>query len=391
MSDLPRVGIDALAFESPMTGTGQYALNLWQQLTQHYPADRLALLTPADAPEEVRELAGGLAVSGVVPKLPKRPRKVWWEQAGLPNAARRAGVDLVHLPHFAAPALQRVPYVVTIHDVIPLVLPAYAGSTAMKGYLNVVRRTTARAAMILTDSEHARNDISRVVGIDKSRIRVVPLAAGPEYHPVVSDEDRRRVAAVREKYGLERPFVLNVGGFDRRKRLPELVAGFAMAMAQVKQDMDLVIVGAPHTGNEALYPSIEPIIKLLDICDRVKLVGFVPSEDLPDLYRAADVFAFASEYEGFGLDPLEALATGLPVVSSNRSSLPEVVGDAGVLVEPTRRAIARGLVQVLSDDALRAELSAKAIEQAARFSWERTGELTIQAYLDIHARGRKAA
>ena len=142
MSDLPRVGIDALAFESPMTGTGQYALNLWQQLTERYPAEKLALLMSGDAPDEVRELAGDYGVHGLVPRLPKRPRKVWWEQAGLPAAARRAGVDLVHLPHFAAPALQRVPYVVTIHDVIPLVLPASAGSTAMKGYLNVVRRTT---------------------------------------------------------------------------------------------------------------------------------------------------------------------------------------------------------------------------------------------------------
>ncbi len=308
---------------------------------------------------------------------------MWWEQTGVVLATRRADVDLVHIPYFSAPLHQAVPHVITVHDVIPLALPNYGGTIKMRAYLRLVARTVRRAPLILTDSEHAKRDITRLLGVPEDRIRVTPLAVGEHLRPVETDEDREAVAALREKYGLHTPFVLHVGGFDIRKRLPQLVRGFASALPSLPETYDLVIPGKAHTGNPVIYPPLEPLIHELGIRDRVKLIGFVSEDDKRDLYRAASVFTFASEYEGFGLNPLEAMACGAPVICSNRSSLPEITGDAGLSIDPEPDDIARALVHVLTDDALRADLAQRGLRRAATFSWHRTMQLTLAAYQDV--------
>jgi glycosyltransferase involved in cell wall biosynthesis len=377
-----RVGFDALYLEQPMTGSGQYALNLWRELQR---ADIDArLLLPADAPQAVHAEAWPGQAACVAPPhaaLHGRARKIWWEQAG---------AELVHVPYFAAPLRQVVPYLVTVHDVIPLVLPAYGGSAKMRAYLRFVTRAVRRAALVLTDSEHSRGDIARVLQLPDERIRVAPLAVAPLYQPATTDADRAALQQTRERFDLRRPFVLNVGGFDERKRLPQLLRGFASALPSLPEPHDLVITGRPHTGNAALYPPLEPLIRELGIAEHVRLTGFVSEQDKRDLYRAAAVFAFVSEYEGFGLTPLEALACGAPVICSNRSSLPEVVGEAGLLIDPEPEPVARALVAVLTDEELRADLVARAPRRAARFSWERTARLTLDAYESVLA-GRAAA
>ena len=389
---VPRIGFDALFFEQPMTGSGQYALNLWRQLRDQQQAVLPHLLSPADAPATALDEARADAHATVSPppKLPGgRTRKMWWEQTGVVLAARRADVDLVHIPYFSAPLHQAVPHVVTVHDVIPLALPNYGGTIKMRAYLQIVARTVRRAPLILTDSEHAKGDITRLLAISPERVRVTPLAVGDDLRPAESEADRVSVAATREKYGLHAPFVLHVGGFDIRKRLPQLVKGFAAALPSLPETYDLVIPGRAHTSNPIVYPPLEPLIKELGISDRVRLIGFVSEEEKRDLYRAASVFAFASEYEGFGLNPLEAMACGAPVICSNRSSLPEVVGDAGLSIDPEPDAIARALVHVLTDDALRADLTNRSLRRAATFSWQRTMELTVNAYHDVLEAQRK--
>ena len=381
----PRIGFDALFLEQPMTGVGQYALNLWRQLRDQQQAVLPHLLLPADAPAIARvESRSGAITEITPPKLPGgKARKMWWEQTGVVLATRRSGVDLVHIPYFSAPLHQPVPHVITVHDVIPLALPSYGGTIKMRAYLRLVARTVRRAPLILTDSEHAKRDITRLLGIPFDRVRVIPLAVGEHLRPVETDDDRLAVAALREKYGLHTPFVLHVGGFDIRKRLPQLVRGFASALPSLPEMYDLVIPGRAHTGNPVIYPPLEPLINELGIGDRVRLIGFVSEDDKRDLYRAASVFAFASEYEGFGLNPLEAMACGAPVICSNRSSLPEVVGDAGLSIDPEPDAIARALVHVLTDDVLRADLARRGLRRAATFSWERTMQLTLDAYQDV--------
>lgn len=382
----PRIGFDALFLEQPMTGVGQYALNLWRQLRDQQREVLPHLLLPADAPafalDESRP--DSTAIVAPPPKLPGgRTRKMWWEQTGVVLATRRADVELVHIPYFSAPLHQAVPHVVTVHDVIPLALPNYGGTIKMRAYLRLVARTVRRVPLILTDSEHAKRDITTHLGISAERIRVTPLAVGEHLRPAETDTDREAVAAMRAKHGLHIPFVLYVGGLDIRKRLPQLVRGFASALPSLPETYDLVIPGRAHTGNPVVYPPLEPLIRELGIADRVRLIGFVSEDDKRDLYRAASVFAFASEYEGFGLNPLEAMACGAPVICSNRSSLPEVVGDAGLSIDPEPDAIARALVHVLTDDALRADLSRRGLRRAATFSWQRTMQLTLSAYHEV--------
>lgn len=312
---------------------------------------------------------------------------MWWEQSGIVAATRHSHASLVHVPYFAAPLRQRVPHVVTVHDVIPLALPAYGGSIKMRAYLRLVSRAVRKAPLLLTDSEYSRRDIERYLGIPPERVAVTPLAAAAMFSPALTIEDQDAIERTHEKYGLRRPFVLNVGGFDQRKRLGHVVRGFAGALGSLPEAYDLVIPGNPHTGNHALYPPLEPLIRELGLQDRVKLIGFVSEEEKRDLYRAAGVFVFASEYEGFGLTPLEAMACGAPVICSNRSSLPEVVGDAGLAIDPEPDRIAQAVVAVLSDTDLRADLAARSLRRAALFSWERTMRLTLAAYQEVVATG----
>lgn len=385
MTTKPRVGFDGLFLENPMTGMGQYSLHLWRELQRRDDFDAV-LLMPSDAPRSVHELASGRGCVVGPPAgslLPGKARKLWWEQFGVVAATRKANVDLVHIPYFSAPLRQAVPHIVTIHDTIPFVMKEYAGGWAMRRYLTLVSRTAVNASLILTDSIHSAADIQRYLGIAADRIRPIPLAAGSQFSPSSGSDDEARIAEVRERLGLGRPFALNVGGFDRRKNLPALVEGFAMARPEIGQDIDLVIVGSAHSANTGLFPPLGPIVQRYGVTDRVKLAGFVSEEDKLALYRAADVFVFTSGYEGFGLNPLEAMACGTPVISSNRSSLPEVVGNGGILIEPRPIEIARALVALLNDTELQASMRQRGLEQARRFSWRETARQTANAYGDV--------
>jgi glycosyltransferase involved in cell wall biosynthesis len=391
MTRLPIVGFDALFLEQPMTGAGQYALNLWRQLRDAQTAVTPHLLLPHDAPQIVRDELGSASYSTAAQPergVRGRGRKIWWEQAGIVAATRRSNATLVHIPYFSAPVRQPVPHIITVHDVIPLALPAYAGTVKMRAYLKLVSRTVRRAPLLLTDSEFSKQDIQRHLGIPPDRIHVTPLAAGAEFRPAQTDAERESVASARARFDLRNPFILNVGGFDLRKRLPDLVRGFATALPSLPERYDLVIVGNPHTSNRALYPALEPLIRELGIEERVRLVGFVSHEDKLALYRAATLFAFVSEYEGFGLNPLEAMACGTPVVCSNRSSLPEVVADAGLSIDPEPESIARAITCALHDEQLLVDLSRRGLRRAAMFSWEKTAAQTLDAYQHVLKRCR---
>lgn len=380
MSDQFRVGFDALFLEQPMTGVGQYATQLWRGLAMSLPAQERTLLLPSNAADAVREQVDDSQRVGYTPDLPRRLRKIWWEQIGLPLAIRDAQPDVVHIPYFSAPTIVGPPLVVTIHDVIPLVLPAYRGSWSMRAYLRLLQATIRQATLILTDSEHSKRDITRHLAIDSNRVVVIPLGVGEQYRPISEADDAAAVDDVLERYGIERPYLLNIGGHDQRKNLDELIAAFALALPTLPGDVTLVIGGRPHTGNRKLYPPLDRALRRHDVEERVHFTGFIADEDLPVIYRHAEAFVFPSVYEGFGLDPLEALASGVPVICSNRSSLPEIVGEAGLLVEPEARPIAEAMVTVIQDASLRQDLAKRGVEQASAFTWQRTTELTLDAY-----------
>ena len=370
-----------MPYIGPMTGTGQYARALWQEFTRGVPGVEPVMLLPGpraswpDVPE-------GEIVAEEPPRrfAAGKARKLWWEQIGLPRAVRRAGVDLVHAPYHSSARRRKHPYVVTIHDLVPLIYPVYANSRQMQLYWWLACRTATRADLVLTDSAHSIGDIAQHLRVPRARIRAIPLAAGDIYRPLPPADPS--IPAAREKYGLDGPFVFNVGGLEVRKNLAALIRAFALVRSQLPPGMRLVIAGAAHSDHPDRYPDLAPIVAECGLGDRVAFTGRISEEEKVALLNAADLYVYPSLYEGFGLSPLEAMCCGTPVISSDRSSLPEVVGEGGLLVEPTPEKLGAAMAFVLQTPHERRELRRRALAQAARFSWARTAQLTATAYGD---------
>jgi glycosyltransferase involved in cell wall biosynthesis len=368
-----RVGFDGAMLRSPDTGSGQYSAALIGAL-RALPDLDLTILSPmplSPQPDAV-----------VVPPpracATARLRKVWWEQHGVGVAAKRAGVDVVHTPYFAAPLRTDIPCVVTVHDVIPLLFPAYAGGRAMRAYLRLVSAGTRRAAQVIADSDCSRRDAIRVLGLDPRRVTAIPLAVGGAFRP---ERDDDAIAAVRERFGLRgKRVIFNVAGLDVRKNVSTLLRAFARVRAACGDDVRLVVGGSAH-GNAALYPDPVPLARELGIDDAVIFPGAIPEEEKVALYHLADCYVAPSLYEGFGLTPLEAMACGAPVVAAEASCTPEVVGDAALLVAPDDVAgFAAAMQRVLTDADLARDLRERGVRRAAQFTWERTATATSAVY-----------
>jgi glycosyltransferase involved in cell wall biosynthesis len=308
-----------------------------------------------------------------------------WDAIGVERAAVAIGADLLHIPHFAAPLRPRLPLVVTIHDAIPLALPAYRATRAARLRLALAQRTVRAAALVLCPSHHAAGEVGRLIGIDAERIRVTPEAASPEHRPAAPGDDTP--ARIARSLAIPGRYVFNVGGLDARKNLPVLLDAFARALPRLTEPAWLVIAGAAHTGNPNVYPPLAPVIERFGLADRVILPGFVTSAQKIALYQGAALYATPSLYEGFGLTPLEAMACGAPTIAANRTSLPEVVGDGGLLVEPEPAAFAAAMTDVLNDPGRVADLRRRALTRATAFNWRQTASLTLAAYHEVLDRG----
>ncbi len=365
--------LDGTFVTQPRTGSGQYTLALWRELSSCQEIAVTLALPHSDAVA----LPFPDRISVWRSRVPGKFRKIWWEQRGLSVLAGRLRPQLVHVPYFAAPLRSRTPLVVTVHDVIPLVLPEYRASLAMRFYTALVCRTIRNATLVLTDSEWSRRDIVDVLGYPNERVRVIPLGVDRRFQPA-SDSDRVRALATR--WGIRGPVILNLGGFDVRKNLPLLVRAFARALPDLPEGTILVIPGKAHSDNPRLYPPLEPLVRSLGLERRVLFPGPVDEDEKVLWYQLATVYAYPSLYEGFGLSPLEAMACGTPVIAARCTSLPEVVGDAGLLVEPDEAAFARALVQLVNDPMLQRTLRVRGLDRARLFTWQRTAERTLAAY-----------
>ena len=366
-----RVALDGRFLGLSPSGTGTYVRELAAALSNVAPGLDLLLLDPRWT-VGVADSSSGIAVS--------RRRRAAWDLLGVATAAQRVDPDLLHIPHFSAPLRSpRVPLVVTIHDAIPLALPAYRSTSAARVQLAIARRTVRRARLILTPSMASATDIERFLGLPADRIRVTPEAAGDEFVPA-PDTLATVGRSVARRFGVTGRYVFNVGGLDVRKNLPTLLDAFAAALPRLSEPVQLVIGGAAHSANPAVFPPLAPVIDRLGLRDRVVLTQFLTDADKIALYQAADLYVTPSLYEGFGLSALEAMACGVPTIAANRTSLPEVVGNGGLLVEPEPATLAAAMVAVLNDPARRAHLRARGLARASQFSWERTAQLTLAAY-----------
>jgi glycosyltransferase involved in cell wall biosynthesis len=296
--------------------------------------------------------------------------RIAWEQLMLPEEANHTGIDLFHGTANALPLRVAGPAVVTIHDLAFLRWPETV-SRKRKQYLTwAVGQAARRATRIIAVSNSGRDEIIERLDVPADRIHVTPLGVDSSFHPLYPAEQ----AAFRELVGLERPYLLAVGTLEPRKNLPALIRAFRKLLPAIPHD--LVLIGAEGWLTEEIHRTIaDP-----RLAGRIKLTGFVPPEGLPNWYGAADLFVIPSLHEGFGLTLLEALACAVPAVSSNAGSLPEVAGDAALLVEPSDEALADGIKRLLGDDGLRNQLRERGPRRAAQFTWTRTAQLTVEAY-----------
>jgi glycosyltransferase involved in cell wall biosynthesis len=307
-----------------------------------------------------------------------------------PLFLRRLKPDLVHIPLNRVPLLMIRPYVVTIHDMVNLFYDERKLSALhMQLRRFRFRRGLTRASRVIAVSDATRRDVENLLDVPPGRITRVYNAPDPGFlgrDPAAGEEERRRIM---ERYQIDRPFLLYAGAIRHHKNIPRLVEAFAVLREQlaahpVYGDLRLVIIG----DTISQYPAVRQAVLKSKVEHAVRFLGFVPFDTLRCFYEAAVAFVFPSRHEGFGLPPLEAMACGTPVVTSNVSSLPEVAGDAAMLVNPGNVFdIARGIRDVLTDEPLRAELIRRGRAQAARFSWERSARQVLEIYQDV-ARGK---
>jgi len=384
-----KIGINTLFFKYPASGSGQYLLHLLRALTEVDQENQYILLSPYPMPQKSGFLTRFQYLETPLPAFAagnERSEKLIWEQFTAPSAARKAGVDLFHIPYFGPPFFPRRPVVITIHDVIPLRLPDYHTKVTMKAYLQLIARAAHKATLIITVSQHARQDMMEALKLPSERIRVIYEAAGDEYQPIT---DVPRLAGMRTRYGLNERYILYLGGLDQRKNVPQLVRAFTHLYRQMHDpDLQLLIAGNPDQQTGPLFPDPRPLASNLGMTDKI-IYRFIEEEDKPAVYSGASVFVFPSLYEGFGLTPLEAMSCGTPVICSNRTSLPEVVGDAAISLDPENlHEMVEAMHSVLTNSELRADLRARSLQRAALFSWRKTAIETVAAYKEAFARSK---
>lgn len=310
-------------------------------------------------------------ITAVASRLPTENRllRILWEQVVWPWQAWRRGLRLLHSMAFVTPLLAPCPSVITVYDLSFYHFPERF-PTLQRWYLSSqTRRSCQRARRIITISESSRQDVHRFLGVPLAQIDVVVPGVDALYRPLPPAE----VAAFRQKHGLGR-FVLHVGTLQPRKNIPVLIEAFARLD---DPELKLVLVG----GKGWLYDDIFRQVQALGLTERVIFTGYVPDDDLPLWYNAAELLVFPSVYEGFGLPVVEAMACGTPVIAANSSSIPEAVGEAGLLFAPDDVAtLANQMTAVLTNNALRATLRQQGLAHAQTFSWERAGWATAVVY-----------
>ena len=363
-----RIGIDARKLHD--FGIGTYIRNLLRHLGR---LDRQTEFVILCRSEDRETLAATGQNFRAVPESAANYSVA--EQVRIPLALRREGVTLFHAPHYVLPPLVRCRSVVTIHDCIHLMFPQYLPNRLALAYARTsINLAARRATRVMTVSESSKRDILRFVDVEPDRIDVIYNAYDERFEIEPCEED---VVRVRERYQLHDEFVLYAGNVKPHKNLERLIEAFNLLRARGFDHLKLVLIG----DEISKYAALRRAVHRHQLHKYVRFLGYMPHETLAVMYRLAGVFVFPSLYEGFGLPPLEAMASGTPVVTSNVSSLPEVAADAAILVDPyDPSAIADGIERVLGDEGLRADLRRRGLARARQFSWEQSVRRVREIY-----------
>ncbi|MCG3210659.1 MAG: D-inositol-3-phosphate glycosyltransferase [Anaerolineae bacterium] len=373
------VAINAWFWDNPSVGSGQYLKYLVPALLRADDSLEITLVSPkpfAAAPSTPR-----LSYHVASPPLPNPASnlaKVWFEQITFPRACRKLGAELAHVPYFGSPLSPTVPTVVTIHDLIPMVLPAYRGNWRVRLYTSLVAAAASQAKLVLADSQASQRDILAKLRLPAERVRVVYLAPAPHYRP---PQNWQQIVDIKKKYGLPDDFVLYLGGYDVRKNVSALLHAYTWVGHTLQDAFPLVLAGKLPARETPLFPDPRRIARELDVEQYVLTPGWIAEEDLPLLYAAATVFVYPSRYEGFGLPVLEAMACGTPVVTTTAASIPELAGPAAFQIDPDdTKHMAAPIIRLCTEENSNDELVERGFAQVEKFTWEKTAAETLRAY-----------
>jgi glycosyltransferase involved in cell wall biosynthesis len=372
-----RIGIDVTAAITQGGGIGRYTRELVRALIRKDDSSYYILFS-GKAPKRA------LAADPIPAASNVEYREFWlnakwlyrlWYRVRLPISVQwlTGDIDIYHSPDFVLPPTGNIPSVLTIHDLSFVHYPE-AFTPALLNYLNkAVPSSIGRASHVLADSLSTKNDLVDIWQVSKEKISVVYSGVGSSFKPITEKDEIRRV---RQKYELgDRPFIFSVGTVQPRKNYEMLIRAFKPIFERTTHQ--LVIAG----GLGWMYEQILEEASRLGMSQRVKLIGFVDDRDLPALYSDASLFAFPSLYEGFGIPLLEAMSCGVPVISSNASSLPEVAGDAALLLPPDDQELwSKNLKQLLDDNTRRSKMVAAGFLQARKYSWRNAAEQVLRIY-----------
>jgi glycosyltransferase involved in cell wall biosynthesis len=373
-----RIAIDARKLHD--FGIGTYVQNLLRQLARLDADSEYVLFCQASDRDALHALGPNFR-----PIIEHSTPYSVLEQISIPARLARERVDLYHSPHYVLPPLVPCKAVVTIHDCIHLMFPQYLPNRLAYGYAKTSLWWAAhRSARVLTVSEASKRDILRYFRIPEEKITVIHNGLDDRF---LLPPPENEVHTVRERFQLQEQFVLYAGNVKPHKNVERLIEAFYHLHTTGFDHLKLLIIG----NDISRYATLRRAIHTHNLHKYVRVLGFVPDQTLAILYRLASVFVFPSLYEGFGLPPLEAMACGTPVVTSNVSSLPEVVGSAAVLVDPyDARSISEGIRRVLTDECLRRDLQTRGVARAREYSWERAARRVREIYDEVTRRERRA-
>jgi glycosyltransferase involved in cell wall biosynthesis len=305
-----------------------------------------------------------------------------WEQVYLPNLLNENRIDIYHGTNYSLPLFAKTKMVLTIFDMISFLSSKWYKSISRYRVQKLLNLSAKRADKIITGSENSKKDIVNILGIPEEKIKVIYIGVDEEYKII---NDQSKLNFVKAKYSISKKFILHVGSMNPRKNIPRLIEAYGKLPMQLLKEYRLVLVGEKGWRSNEILAKIEQ----LGLKNSVIFTGLVEDDDLPLLMNEASLLAFPSLYEGFGIPPLEAMACGVPVVASNASSIPEVVGDAALLFDPYNVEEMTALIcEVLTDEELRDDLVKRGFEHMKHFSWEKAAQETLAVYNEIFS-GRK--
>lgn len=371
------VGISTSVIQRGKSGVAQYVLALVRALLPHTARHQFTLFV---LEEDLPRFAFAEAELKIVP-VPERFRpalkNIWWHQTALPQIARDCRLDVLHVPSYRRMLWpQPCALVATIHDLAPFHLAGKYDRLRMFYGRVVARKLAQRQDQIITVSQATAQDVLRYFGVPEERLRVIPNGVDhTRFFPGSRATARKQVA---EQHGLHRPFFLYVARLEHPgKNHVQLIEAFNRFKMETRSEWQLAFAGSDWHGAKAIHAAIQQSPFASDI----HCLGFVTENDLPDLYRAADVFVYPSLFEGFGLPPAEAMACGCPVICSTRGALGEVVGDAAATVNPEDAgSLQQQMTRLATDEGLREQLRGTGLNQARRFDWQKAATATFEVY-----------